>query len=38
VSTLRRDRDPTKVKAVMDAMRTKVKRDVAALERACDGA
>lgn len=32
------DRDPAKVKAVMDAMLTMVKLDVAALERAYDGA
>lgn len=33
-----RDTDPKKVKAVMDAMLTMVKLDVAALERAYDGA
>lgn len=33
-----RDADPKKVKAVMDAMLTMVKLDVAALERAYDGA
>ena len=33
-----RDRDPRKVKAVMDAMMTMVKLDVAALERAYDEA
>ena len=33
-----RDRDPKKVKAVMDAMMTMVKLDVAELERAYDEA
>jgi predicted 3-demethylubiquinone-9 3-methyltransferase (glyoxalase superfamily) len=33
-----RDANPNKVKAVMDAMMTMVKLDVAGLERAYDGA